>query len=292
MMLINEASKRTNLTKKAIEYYTEQNLISPKMLVNGYRDFSDDDIEVLSKIYVLRKLGLSTSEIKAVLADEKGDTLKKISVQKELREQRERTKKDILDKLSSDKDYAMISLELKAMEQNATVTEKLLDSFPGYYGRFICLNFARFLNDPIISEEQNKAYQSIIEFLDDVPTLLIPEELMSFLDEGTKEISTNNINEMLEKSKESIENPDKFLADNKEALEHYLAFMQSDEYRSSPMYRLKALFSEFNKTSGYNDIFIPAMKKLSSSYEQYTKQAELANEKLLAKYPEFVNLDN
>ncbi|MDY0236903.1 MAG: MerR family transcriptional regulator [Gudongella sp.] len=46
-MLINQTSKKTNLTKKAIEYYTEQGLISPVILENGYRGFSEDDVEDL-----------------------------------------------------------------------------------------------------------------------------------------------------------------------------------------------------------------------------------------------------
>ena len=39
-MLINEVAKLSNLTKKAVEYYTEQGLICPNILENGYRDFS------------------------------------------------------------------------------------------------------------------------------------------------------------------------------------------------------------------------------------------------------------
>lgn len=80
-MLINEASRLTNLTKKDIEYYIEQKLVFPNILDNGYRDFSGNDVECLKKIYVFNKLGLSTEEIKAVLADKTNNTLQKISVQ-------------------------------------------------------------------------------------------------------------------------------------------------------------------------------------------------------------------
>ena len=38
-MFINEVCKECNLTKKAVKYYTEQGLISPTVLENGYRDF-------------------------------------------------------------------------------------------------------------------------------------------------------------------------------------------------------------------------------------------------------------
>ena len=78
-MLIKDVSKITSLTKKAIEYYTEQGLISPVILENGYRDFSKKDVERLKEISVLRKLGISVEEIKEVLNDETGGMLHKLS---------------------------------------------------------------------------------------------------------------------------------------------------------------------------------------------------------------------
>jgi len=292
VMLINETSKITNLTKKAIEYYAEQNLIFPVMLDNGYRDFSSNDIECLKKISVLRKLGLSTRDIKTVLSDENGDVLKKLSVQNELHVQRERAKNAILDKLSCGKSYTEISTELVTIEQNATVTEKLLDAFPGYYGRFINLHWSRFLNEPIKTDEQKSAYKEILAFLDNVPSLNFPKNLQTYIDEATKKISTIDINEMNDKTKQFIENPETFLSENKDSLEYYLAYMQTDEYKNSPMFQMQSLLIEFNKTSGYYDILIPAMKKLSPSYAEYCKQSEIANEKLYAQYPEAKKFDN
>jgi DNA-binding transcriptional MerR regulator len=285
-MLISEASKIANLTKKAIEYYTEQKLVLPVMLDNGYRDFSENDVERLKRISVFRKLGLNIEEIKAVLADETNNTLLKISVQKELNMQKEQVKKSILNKLSCGQSYAEINVDLKAIEQSATVTEKLLEAFPGYYGRFICLHFARFLNEPITTIEQQSAYAEIITFLDNVPSLNFHEELQSFLIESTKHISTENIRDMIEKTKQSIENPDKFLSENKEVLEQYLAYKQSEEFKNSPAFKIQTMLKEFNSTSGYYNVFIPAMKKLSVSYAEYHEQMEIANERLLSQYPE------
>jgi len=291
-MLINEASKIANLTKKAIEYYTEQKLVCPFVLDNGYRDFSENDVERLKRISVFRKLGLSTEEIKVVLTDETNNTLQKISVQKELDVQRQHAKKVILDKLSCGQSYAEINTELKAIEHSATVTEKLLEAFPGYYGRFICLHFARFLNEPITTTEQQSAYEEIIAFLDNAPSLNFSEELQSFLIESTKHISTENIRDMLENTKQSIENPDKFLSENKEVLEQYLVYKQSKEYKNSPVCKIQTMLKEFNNTSGYYDVFIPAMKKLSVSYAEYYKQMEIANEKILSQYPKIAKLNN
>lgn len=194
-------------------------------------------------------------------------------------------KKAILEKLSSGKPYSEIRVELKTVDNSETITEKLLDAFPGYYGRFICLHFARFLNEPIKTEEQQSAFDTMISFLDNIPLLDLPQDLEDYLIEGTKHIGTKQIGEMIENTKKSIENPDEFLSDNKEMLEQYFAYKQSDEYKNSPAYKVMELMQECNSTSGYNDVFIPAMKQLSNSYSEYYRQLEIANEKLLAKYP-------
>lgn len=285
-MLIHEVSRTTGVTKKAIEYYCEQGLICPTILENGYRDFGQNEVERLGQISVLRKLGISGEEIKTVLSDESGNALQRLSVQKELSLKREQAKKALLEQLSSGKSYAEISAELQTSETGKTITEKLLEAFPGYYGRFICLHFARFLNEPIKTEKQQAAYEKILAFLDNLPPLDLPEDLLEYLSENTRQIGTQQINTMIQSTQKSIENPDEFLSENKEFLEQYLAYKQSEEYQNSPAYKMMALLKTFNSTSGYYDVFLPALKELSSSYAQYYRQLEIANETILSRYPE------
>lgn len=66
-MLVNEAVKRTGLTKKTIYYYEEVGLISPSISANGYRNFSELDIMLLEKIALLRRLDMPVLEIKNYL---------------------------------------------------------------------------------------------------------------------------------------------------------------------------------------------------------------------------------
>lgn len=285
-MLIHEVSRATGVTKKAIEYYCEQGLICPAILENGYRDFGQNEVERLGQISVLRKLGISGEEIKTVLSDESGNALQRLSVQKELSLKREQAKKALLEQLSGGKSYADISAELQTIETGKTITEKLLEAFPGYYGRFICLHFARFLNEPIKTEKQQAAYEKILAFLDNLPPLDLPEDLLEYLSESTRQIGTQQINTMIQNTQKSIENPDEFLSENKEFLEQYLAYKQSEEYQNSPAYKMMALLKTFNSTSGYYDVFLPALKELSSSYAQYYRQLEIANETILSRYPE------
>jgi len=67
-MLIKDVCRECKLTKKAVEYYEKQGLISPRIEDNGYRNYSDEDISTLKEIGVLRKLGISIAEIRDILA--------------------------------------------------------------------------------------------------------------------------------------------------------------------------------------------------------------------------------
>ncbi len=283
-MLIHEVCVKTDLTKKAVEYYIEQRLICPAALENGYRDFNEADVERLKKIAVLRKLGLSALDIHAALSDETGEALRNIAVRKGLEAQREQAKKRLLGRLSAGKiDFSGLKAQLDALEKGATIAEKLLIAFPGYFGRFI---FARFLNEPIVSDEQKSAYREIVAFLDGVPELIFPDDIEAFWSEATDALGAEEIGAVLEGSKRALEDIEGFLQEHKTTLEDYFAFKRSEEYTSSAAGRLQALMKDFCGSSGYYDTFIPAMKRLSAPYVQYLEQMEAANEKLLARYPE------
>ena len=65
---IEDVSIKTGLTKRAIRYYEDLNLITPKRTDSGYRLYTDEDIEKIQKIISLKEsLGFSLAEIKAAL---------------------------------------------------------------------------------------------------------------------------------------------------------------------------------------------------------------------------------
>ena len=69
-MQLSALCKVCGLTKKAVEYYVDQQLVQPQILDNGYRDFSQQDAEVLKKVATLRRLGLSVQTIRTILFSE------------------------------------------------------------------------------------------------------------------------------------------------------------------------------------------------------------------------------
>ena len=66
-MKINQVEELVGITKKNIRFYEEQGLISPKRnLENGYRDYSLEDVDLLNKIKLLRRLEVPIEEIKRI----------------------------------------------------------------------------------------------------------------------------------------------------------------------------------------------------------------------------------
>ena len=289
-MLINEVAKMCDVTKKAIQYYVSQGVITPTVLENGYSDFSEEDVNVLKKVVLYRRLGLSVPEIKRVLQDQ--NDVKEILYQRVLELEREKVKQDILRQLSEGVDIEDLSKDINRIDANTIIIRRLLDLFPSYYGKFISLNFARYLIGTIETEEQMQAFGDIIEFFDNVPDFDIPSDLQEFMDEHlelySSEEGVEKINAIIQGKHDAMKDINAFVKENKEVLDEYTRFKQSEEYKNSPAYRMMELMKEFCATSGYYDVFIPAMRKLSPMYNEYYEQMLVANEKFIREHPEYV----
>ena len=67
-MKINEVEAAVGVTKKNIRFYEEEGLISPgREPGNGYRSYSQADVERLRRIKLLRKLDVPLAEIREML---------------------------------------------------------------------------------------------------------------------------------------------------------------------------------------------------------------------------------
>ncbi len=186
-------------------------------------------------------------------------------------------KQALIRQLAEHKDWGIIRSRIDALQKRQSILNRMLDKFPGYYGKMVCSHFSPFLSDPITTDEQQKAFETIIGFLDDVD-IVIPEDLQELLDELTRNTNTAAIRSASSALVAAMENPEQYISNHKEVLEQYRAIMTSDEYKTTPMYRLQELLKQLQKENGYNDIFIPAMQRLSPSYREYYENLLLANE--------------
>lgn len=275
-MLIGEAAAKTGLTKKAIEYYAEQGLINPEISENGYRNFSEDDISKLRKISVLRNLGLSVADIKEFFSDNGHGKIQEIINRKAFEAQVFKEKENLLRGFSEKPDWDKIQEEIESLERKNSILTRLLNCFPGFFGQYIIIHFAPFLNDPIATAEQQKAFDTIVSFLDNLE-MDIPEDLREFIYEITKEMDSDFAERMSENLQKTVNNPKKYLEENRENIELFKKLKESKEYKSSPAFRLNEYFKKITSESGYYDIFISSMRKLSPSYEAYYEKLKEAD---------------
>lgn len=71
-MEIKELENLLSISRFNIRFYEKQGLLTPKRSENNYRSYSEQDVAMLKKIIVLRKMGFTVEEISAM---QKGDLL-------------------------------------------------------------------------------------------------------------------------------------------------------------------------------------------------------------------------
>lgn len=70
-MTIKEIEQRSGMTRANIRFYEAEGLIFPERSENGYRNYSEEDLEILLRIRLLRMLQMSLEEIKKLHNGEK-----------------------------------------------------------------------------------------------------------------------------------------------------------------------------------------------------------------------------
>ena len=68
-MKINEVEKLLDVPMATIRFYEKEGLLAPQRNANSYRDYSERDVQLIKKIIVFRKIGISVEDIKWILDD-------------------------------------------------------------------------------------------------------------------------------------------------------------------------------------------------------------------------------
>lgn len=275
-MLMNEACRASGLTRKAIEYYCAQGLLFPETGENGYRRFSEEDVQTLRKIAVLRGLRLSVEEIRAALRREDRAALQAVWNRQGAALEDAQARRALLGRLAKGEDWESVRRALDALDRKQSVLARMREKFPGAFGRFICAHFAPFLDESVRTAEQQEAFDTVIEYLDGA-AFELPEDLRIYLEEtadGFDGAALSKINSALT---QAVQNPEAYIEKNRGIIEQYRAVTASAEYRESPAGRLQAALKRLLAEAGYNDVFIPAMRQLSPKYAQYYTALQEAN---------------
>ena len=69
-MKIKELEQASGIPRASIRFYEKEGLLEPERMENGYREYSDGDLDTLKKILLLRTLQVPLKDIKALQAGE------------------------------------------------------------------------------------------------------------------------------------------------------------------------------------------------------------------------------
>ena len=153
-MNVKEVEAKTGITRANIRFYESKKLICPKRSENGYRNYSEEDVEELQRIKLMRLLHISIDEIRQ-LKDGKA-TLKSIMEGNVMKMKTEMDQCRISEKLSEkmigeNADYRSINAEaylteFEKAEEEGYTAERLKDDVIDSDGNAWCRYFARLID--------------------------------------------------------------------------------------------------------------------------------------------------
>lgn len=279
-MTIDETAKELNLTKRAMKYYEEQGLLKVAKDNNGYRNYSEKNVETLRMISVYRKLGISVSDIKKLLEKEDKDILLAILAdkEKELREKNAEYEELKAFVMTGETEHLSEAISYESIGKAIT------DAVPGFYGFYFLHHFLPFLQGRIETAEQKEAYEAICEFWDNteikIPMCLRIFGRMSYRfcpEESAESMAAKmdmQMNVYLDADEEQYEKL------KKQVLEGY---RMKRMMRFHPAYISQRKLMKEMQDKGYNDIFIPNMKKLSPDYKIYHEALTAVNQRICSE---------
>lgn len=277
----SEVEKITGLTRKAILYYEDKGLIKPRKGENNYRAYSQEDVDRLLKISIYRKLGLSISEIKNILASKEED-LGSILRDRQYRLELEEAKKNLLEKLIKSQDFEEISKDLKNLEKKETIYERLTRIFPGYFGHIFFMAYKPFLGDKL-GEDQEPAFRELIKILDYLPEINFTEEEKVYIERMTRDFDLEDLDAINQGKIQAVYNFEDWMEDNRDKVKAYEDFKESEDYKSSEVKKIADKIRAYMMENNYYDLVIPFIRKISPSYDEYYKKLLEANEKFLSE---------
>lgn len=271
-MRINEVVEHVDLSKRAVKYYEEKGLIKITKDENGYRNYTEKDIEVLEQISVYRKIGIDLNSIKNILTNPEIEkmVLEDLYAKKKCDIENQKQQLLVLEEMINSKNikYRTINEEL----DYTSIADSIKEMIPGVFGRMFMYHFLPYLNVPFESEDQREAYNNIIEFWDNVKIKIpLSMRISNFLnkllinnnniEEVTKRID-QNISMILNPSEQEYEKTKKMIYSSYKIQNKFLY-----KYNIASIAKRK-MMKELQRC-GYNDIFIPNMKILSPKYNEY-----------------------
>lgn len=278
-MLRSEIQNKTGLTRKAIEYYEDKGLINPHRLENGYKDYTEKDLDILVKVSILRKLGVSLSEIKQCVLYN-SSTLSSVLRMKEHQLEVDERRKNILELIVKGEKQELIDEYIAMIETEESIYNRLERVFPGYFGQLFFAAYLPFMNEPL-TKDGEEAFIKYVSYLDNLPTFELSEDEKKFIDEISSNFDMSILKKVNEDKISTVENIEDWLEKNKDSILQYESYKNSEQYQNSLLRDIQEKLRKYMIDNNYYQVAIPLIRKFSKSYNMYYEKMIKANERFM-----------
>ena len=278
-MLRSEIQNKTGLTRKAIEYYEDKGLINPHRLENGYKDYTEKDLDILVKVSILRKLGVSLSEIKQCVLYN-SSTLSSVLRMKEHQLEVDERRKNILELIVKGEKQELIDEYIAMIETEESIYNRLERVFPGYFGQLFFAAYLPFMNEPL-TKDGEEAFIKYVSYLDNLPTFELSEDEKKFIDEISSNFDMSILKKVNEDKISTVENIEEWLEKNKDSILQYESYKNSEQYQNSLLRDIQEKLRKYMIDNNYYQVAIPLIRKFSKSYNMYYEKMIKANERFM-----------
>ena len=248
---------------------------------NGYRNYTQEEIDILKEISAYRKLGIAISDIKKLIENKDDELLVKICLEKERQNELQNNELKALQDFIRNKDLT----KLYEKVDYKTIGEAMQEMLPGVYGAYFKNHFQPYLQITLKTPEQKQAYKNIVSFWDDAK-IKIPlfMQLSSWVMYKVAKPTLDQQQQQMEKNLQKLLNPSqeeyaKLLQTTKKAVK----YKNSVFYKYSPACTAQKKFAQRLKDCGYNDVFLPNMVILSPPYKEYHDAITNINDRICAE---------
>ena len=279
-MTISEAARALGITRRAIKLYEEQGLLSPvARRENGYRDYTEDDLDTLRRIQLYRKLGVGLADIRRILTGQGEGILADVL---------ERRRAELAEGAQT---LAALEAILRTGEGDAAKLDEAVDyptildairaQLPGLWGGYIAAHFAPYLQMRIETPEQREAYQTVLAFWDEPKRFPLSMRVAALLARLMPHADPARASAAMDARVQAMLQPtpkqyDAMLAQVRRAVR----LRKNPLIRYAPGEVLKRRAMRAMQACGYNDVFIPAMKRLSPAYRAYHDALDALNDRM------------
>ncbi len=266
-MKINEAAEQAGLSKRAIKYYEEQGLLHIRKDTNGYRNYTEEDINTLKEISAYRKLGIGISSIRTLLSGADTQLLEHIYEEKKALSLENQKELEALRQFMTDNNADALN---QAVDYHS-IADAMHDMLPGFFGYFFMNHFQPYLQITITTPEQQEAYRNILAFWDNVKIRIplfmqISSYVMYLLPKPGMEQAAARMEEQLRQLSSPTEEEYRKL---REKTKQNVRMKNRFFFKYHPAFISQRRFMKRLQDCGYNDIFIPNMIRLSPEYKKY-----------------------